>query len=150
MSSLLTRAVIAPGVVLTIISLAFVGTGLAGRNPLFRSPVVNMSEAAALRDRATVASLIEHGDDPYEARPIAAGRFFRWAVTLTPLEAAIAANRPEVIDLLLWRMDGADPATRDHASCLARRVGDRDVIRVIESYRDGAAEPDCTGTVVPW
>jgi hypothetical protein len=80
-------------------------------HPFWRVEPLNLSEAAALRDGGEVARLIAAGHDPNQAYPIRAGLLLSSGVTLTPVEAAVVADRPEIVQLLV---DGGarPPATR--------------------------------------
>lgn len=139
-----------PAVALVLVSMALLVSAAAGRHPRLTRLPMNMSEAAAMRDGATIIRLIDEGEDPHAARPIAAGMLFGRPVTLTPLEAAIAARRAEVVDILLWRTNGADAQTVARARCLAQRDGDADISRVLERYASGGPEPECSGITLPW
>src|SRR5262245_40569912 len=81
-----------------------------GRDPVWKREVVNLSEAAALEDSAEVSRLIAVGNDPlkpYWIRPrlipesYALGPAARDGLTMTPMQAAAAAGRAEIVDLLL-------------------------------------------------
>jgi hypothetical protein len=112
---------------------------------------VNISEAAALRDAATVVNLIQRGVDPRAPYPVPAGRLFDHAVTMTPLEAAVAARRPEVVDVILSARP-LDAAGWAGAACLARSVPDADIRAVVAAHRPEGAAPDvdCAGYTRPW
>jgi hypothetical protein len=90
----------APGIALA--SLLLVGLALASvdQHPLWRFEPLNPSEAAALRDAGELGKLLQQGLDPNSAYPIRAG-FLSGPVIMTPIEAAIAANRPEIVDMLI-------------------------------------------------
>lgn len=143
-------AIAVPGGALAMVSLALLMSTAMHRGPLWSDRAINVSEAAATRDRATMMRLIDEGSDPAKAYPVAAGILSDQPLQLTPLEAAIAARRPEVVDLLLWRMQRRDASVLARASCLARRGGDSEVVRAVERYRVDAGEPDCSRTVLPW
>ncbi len=91
----------APGIALA--SLLLVGLALASvdQHPLWRFEPLNPSEAAALRDAGELGKLLQQGLDPNRAYQIRAGVFSSEPVIMTPIEAAIAANRPEIVDMLI-------------------------------------------------
>lgn len=91
----------APGIALA--SLLLVGLALASvdQHPLWRFEPLNPSEAAALRDAGELGKLLQQGLDPNRAYPIRAGVFSSEPVIMTPIEAAITANRPEIVDMLI-------------------------------------------------
>ena len=140
-----------PGALVALWSLGLCAMTLAGANPYWTEEPVNISEAAALRDAATVVNLIHRGVDPRQSYPVPAGRLFDRAVTVTPLEAAVAARRPEVVFAILSTRP-LDAAGWTAAACLARSVPDRDMWQVVAAYRpEGAAtDVDCAGYTRPW
>lgn len=144
-------AVALPGAVVAMLSLGLLATAISGAHPLWREDAVNMSEAAALRDRATVVRLIRGGDDPRIRRLVRAGVLFDRAVSLTPLEAAIAAKRAEVVNVILSAMV-VDAATWREAKCLLLGIDEDDVYGVVDAHRppEIRGEPDCAGFVRPW
>ena len=140
-----------PGALVALWSLALCAMTFAGANPYWTEEPVNISEAAALRDAATVVNLIQRGADPRRAYPVPAGRLFDRAITVTPLEAAVAARRPEVVDAILSARS-LDAAAWAAAICLARSVPDEDMAHVVAAHRPegAAAEVDCAGYTRPW
>ena len=109
----------------------------------WRGGPLTLAEAAALRDQAEVARLIEAGADPnaeYPLRPdvLSVNR-------ATPLEAAVAARRPEIVSLL--RLEGAtlDGPGWHRLHCLAVEIGEVDVINAVDTYRPATGGPgSCT------
>ena len=90
----------APGIALA--SLLLVGLALASvdQHPLWRFEPLNPSEAAGLRDAGELGKLLQQGLDPNKAYPIRAGVFSE-PVIMTPIEAAITADRQEIVDMLI-------------------------------------------------
>jgi Ankyrin repeat len=117
---------------------AVVGAALFGYTPTFwRGGPLTLAEAAALRDRGEVARLIEAGADPngeYALRPnvLAVSR-------ATPLEAAVAARRPEIVQLLMHEGATMDERGWRHLHCLAVDTGAADVVEAVDAYRPAAA-----------
>ena len=140
-----------PGALVALWSLGLCAMTLAGASPYWTEQPVNVSEAAALRDAATVVNLIHRGVDPSRPYPVPAGRLFDRAITVTPLEAAVAARRPEVVDAILSARS-LDAAGWTAAVCLARSVPDEDIGQVVAAHQpEGAApEVDCAGYTRPW
>ena len=146
-----TLGVVLPGALVALWSLGLCAMTAIGANPYWAPQPVNISEAAALRDAATVVRLIGRGADPLEPHPVRAGALFDRAVTVTPLEAAVAARRAEVVDAILSaRPPGA--AAWQRAACLANSVPDEDIREAVGAHRpDGvAADVDCAGYARPW
>jgi hypothetical protein len=146
-----TLAVVLPGVLVALWSLGLCVVTAVGANPYWGPQPVNISEAAALRDAATVVNLIGRGADPLEAHPVRAGALFDRVVTLTPLEAAVAARRAEVVDAILSARP-LEAAAWQRAACLANSVPDEDIRDLVGAHRpDGvAAGVDCAGYTRPW
>jgi hypothetical protein len=105
-----------------------------GSTPAFwQGGSLTLSEAAALRDQGEVARLIEAGADPdseYPLRPdvIATRR-------ATPLEAAVAARRAEIVNLLMREGATMDERSWRRLHCLAVDTGAADVVDAIDAYR---------------
>jgi hypothetical protein len=153
--SLPPAAVAFPGALLAAASLGMLMMAVAGVHPMWKTQPLNMSEAAALRDAATVFRLVRAGESPRERRHIRAGLLFERSVRLTPLEAAIAAGRPEMVELLLGEGARVSRAEWIRARCLAASVRDAETERVLDSYKpahtpEADQNVDCTTVVRPW
>jgi len=138
-----------PGAVVALASVVQIGLAASGRDPVWAVKEMTAAEAAALRDPATLARMSKEGDDLRVARPVRAGVLGGTAVTLTPLEAAIAARRGEVVEFLLWAAPPRDAETWTRARCLAALVNEDDVSAVLAKQAP-PSEPDCSGYVRPW
>jgi hypothetical protein len=122
-----------------------------GDHPLWRVDPVNLSEAAALRDQATVVTRIRDGEDPETRQAIRGDLLFNDRVELTPLEAGIAAHRSEIVDIILFSSHTQpDAAAWTRLRCLAELEGDKDVNAVLDRYRPKPADLTCTGVTRPW
>ena len=148
---LLCGALAFPALCLVAAALFSVASGVLGVNPLWRSPELNMSEAAAMRDPATVVRMLRDGADQGLRRGVRPGLLFDRSVQLTPLEAAIAARRPEIVVALITQRR-FDREQWNRLRCLVASSPDGDVERVVEEHRpEGAAAiPDCSGVNPPW
>jgi hypothetical protein len=99
-----------------------------------------------VRDEAEVVRLIEQGHDPdarYDIRP---GLIFTYATRLTPLEAAVATDDPQMVRLLA---KGAvmDAALWTYLRCIAE--GD-EVPPTLDQYRPAGTLLRCDGVSAPW
>jgi hypothetical protein len=145
-------AIAVPGAVLAL-GTAFMMLGAITDSPSWwRVEPVNLSEAAALRDRATVARLMAAGEDPYVRREIRADLVFNHRVDLSAIEAGIATRRSEIVDVILFsaRMP-PDGQAWSHLRCLAQLEGDEDVIEAVDRYRpESAPAPVCDDVKRPW
>jgi hypothetical protein len=123
-----------PAVAVTVFWGAVLCVALFGGTPRFwQGGSLTLSEAAALRDQGEVARLIEAGADPdsdYPLRPdvIATRR-------ATPLEAAVAARRAEIVNLLMREGATMDERSWRRLHCLAVDTGAADVVDAIDAHR---------------
>jgi hypothetical protein len=91
-----------PGLALAVLSaLWLVMAGANAGHPFWRSVPVNVAEAAALRDAAEVARLVEAGADPNRTYSVRPGLVEGCEGQLTPVQAARLADRSEIVDLLM-------------------------------------------------
>jgi Ankyrin repeat len=123
---------------------AVLGAAVFGYTPTFwQGGPLTLAEAAALRDQGEVARLIEAGADPngeYALRPdvLAVSR-------ATPLEAAVLARRPEIVQLLMREGAAVDDRSWPHLHCIAADIGQDDIIGAINAYRPATvATVSCT------
>jgi hypothetical protein len=133
-------ALVPPGI-LALLTAGMLTMGLAGRHPMWHVPELNLAEAAAGRDVATVVLLIGYGENPNQTYSIRPGVLNANAATMTPIEAALEARRSEIISLLLRHGAVLDEAQRRAYACRARSRRDNDVVRLFESM-DGPVTCD--------
>ena len=145
----LTAAVL-PAMLLGVLTAGMLIRALSGTHPLWRVEPVNLSEAAALRDQATVVQLIRHGDDPYQRREVRADLLFNDRAELTAFEAAIASGRAEVMEALLWSAPKPAPAEWNRLRCLSRLQETDDIDEVLDRYKPESAVLECSGVTRPW
>jgi len=117
---------------------AVFGAAVFGSTPAFwQGGPLTLAEAAALRDQGEVARLVEGGDDPnreYELRPgvLAIER-------ATPLEAAVAARRAEIINVLMHEGATLNETDWRRLHCAAVETGADDVVRAIDVQKPADA-----------
>ena len=122
-----------PPLALAIFTALSLALAAVGRHPLWRISDVNIAEAAAARDAASVVLMIQEGHDPNLPRFVRPGLLARGAVRATPLEAALAEDRLEIIDVLLRHGASLSEAQRVAFTCAARRRGDTDIVQYFEA-----------------
>ena len=112
-----------------------------GAHPLWHAASLNMSEAAAARDVATVAAMLERGDDPDVRHAIRPALLDSARGEFTPLEAGAIAGRLEVVHLLLTHGATVDPRRRNELTCEAMRRGYTDVADYLAGDAAGKERP---------
>ena len=90
-----------PAALLAVARIVFLILSIWDLNPFWLRERLNLAEAAALRDRGEVARLIAEGHDPNATYLVRKGFIRDYAMRLTPIEAAEATRRDEVVQLLL-------------------------------------------------
>jgi len=132
-----------------LLATAFVVTlmlSVSGDNPVWRTEPLNLSEAAALRDRGEVARLLAAGTDARASMPVRGGFLYKDQTTLTPAEAAVLADRPEILQLLLDYGLVLEPEDWNRVWCAAPS----DEIReLLEPVRPPDAQPACAPAALP-
>jgi hypothetical protein len=126
-------------------AIILVALGLVGWNPFWSDAHFTMAEAAAMRDQATVAALARAGVDPSARMRVRAGVFDERLgdLEMTPAEAAVRADRPEILDVLF--ANGLRLETRDvhELICSARQWQSEDVLTHLSARFPEAIGP-CT------
>jgi hypothetical protein len=99
-----------PPALLALARVAFLVLALWDVHPVWLFEPLNLAEAAALRDRGEVALLLAVGENPNATYRIRRGFIRDYPVEMTPMAAARAARRDEIVQLLL------DAGARPHVS----------------------------------
>lgn len=139
-----------PAAVVALLHALMLTAAVAGRHPFWQAHPINLSEAAALHDAGEVARLIGQGEDPNRRRDVRAGLIRDDASRLTPLEAAVAEDRPEIVALLLHHGALLEPDTWTGLHCLAGRSSAAGARSYLETVRPPAASASCDGVAPPW
>ena len=106
---------IVPAAVLAVARVVFLVLAAWGLHPFWMWEPLNLAEAAALRDRGEVARLLAQGEDPNATYRVRRGFVRTYAIRLTPLSAARAARRDEIVQLLEDAGATADPPAPEAA-----------------------------------
>ena len=92
---------IVPAAVLAAVRVVFLVLAAWGLHPFWMWEPLNLAEAAALRDRGEVTRLLAEGADPDATYLVRRGFIGNYALKLTPMAAAHAARRDEIVQILL-------------------------------------------------
>lgn len=147
---LLMCAVGLPGSLLVVATAGLLMALPFGIDPMWRVEPLTLPEAAALHDTGEAMRLIGLGADPSKAGIVRAGFVHHEAHVLTPLEAAVAADRADSATLLLDSGAAIDGRTWMRLVCFADVVEAADVRAVLEPRRPAGAPASCDGVEVPW
>jgi hypothetical protein len=139
-----------PAAALGVMTAGMLLRALVGPHPYWHAQPLNLSEAAAVRDPATVARLIRHGEDAYLRRRVRADLLFNDSSELTPIEAAIASGRSDVLEIILSSAPPPDPAEWNRLRCLAALERDEELREALDRFKPASAVVDCTGVTRPW
>jgi hypothetical protein len=146
MSRTVPALVSAPVVLLAITFAVTLSLSMSGDNPLWRTEPLNLSEAAALRDRGEVARLLAAGADTHAPMPVRGGFLYQSQTTLTPADAAVLADRPEILQLLLDYGLVLDAGAWNRAWCAAYSD---EVRNLLEPVRPAEVVPACAPDTLP-
>jgi hypothetical protein len=147
--SRMTRACIvlaaAPALVLAALSVMWTAGAVVGSG-LWPPPAQTLAEAAATRNAAEIARQIGLGASPSRPAQVrASARRADQDVTMTPLEAAVDAGRPEIVALLI---DYGAQADDEELRVLRCYTADDGVRAALEKLAK-APRPDCDGVPPP-
>lgn len=146
----LVCAVSLPGVLLIVATAAMLVGLPFGADPLWTVEPMTLSEAAALRDNGEVARLIELGEDVNGAGVVRPHVLADHSLVVTPIEAAVAAERADMVELLLEQGARVDAAMWTRLMCFSASVEAEDVLALLEPRRPEASVDNCDLVHVPW
>ena len=146
-SKLAGTALALPGCLMAAASVVALTLALFGRHPMWPHESLNLAEAAGVRGEAEVVRLIELGQDPNVRYVVRSGLRFGHPTSLTPLEAAVANDDPEVVRRLLAMGAMMDSAQWTHLRCIAE--GEH-VRLALDELRPADATLRCDRVTPPW
>ncbi len=111
---------------------------------------MTLSEAAALHDNGEVARLIGLGEDVNGTSLVRSGILANHSLVLTPIEAAVASERADMVEVLLERGARVDEAMWMRLMCFSASVEAEDVLALLEPLRSDASVENCDLVQVPW
>jgi hypothetical protein len=139
-----------PGTVL-VLATALMLLGLPlGIDPLWRVEPLTLAEAAALRDNGEVVRLIHAGEDPNRPGTVRAELLRNDAQVVTPLEAAVGIDRPDMVETLLENGAVLDAMTWTHLMCFAISIEADEAIQFLDQRRPAGASTVCDHVRTPW
>jgi hypothetical protein len=146
---LLSICAAAPALAAVAVSAAIVAVAATNDAPLFwRSGSLTLSEAAALHDQGELVRLIASGNDPNAVYPLRADVLAVRA--LTPLEAAVGARRPEMVELLMGHGATVDSNAWRRLHCFAIASGAADVVQTLDRFRPADTDGSCVAISTPF
>jgi hypothetical protein len=140
---LVLGALALPGLLLaagTLVMLAALGGGI---DPLWHTESVTLAEAAALEDNAEVVRLIGLGENVNGASRVRPNVLADRELMLTPIEAAVGAERADMVQLLLDHGVRLEPTVWTRLMCFADSAGADDVTALLEAQRPADAQLIC-------
>ena len=148
-TAILTAAA-APCIALAIVSVRW--SGLAGGG-LWPPDEVTLSEAAATRNNAEALRLIRLGADPNRASRVRAGLLDAEDLMITPVEAAVGAQRADSLRMLLANGAAIDARELMVLRCFEQIRRDSAVRELLDARAGGPhdtlAPADCAGVRLP-
>ena len=121
-----------------------------GYRPFASPSDLTLSEAAALRDGLEITRLIRLGANPNARASVRRDIIRSTPLELTPLEAAVAIRRADVMALLVREGARIDVASYPVLQCLAEFQKAGEVIDYLEKAAPAAAPVDCSTVTLPW
>ena len=109
---------------------------------------VTLPEAAALRDRAEILRQIRAGADPNRPARVRPGFVRGTEYVLTPLQAAVAARRLDVVEILVTQGAVINMRNMPGLLCFAERVGAVNVLAYLRARQSTIV--NCEGVILPW
>jgi hypothetical protein len=136
-----------PCIVLAALS-AWWTIGRAAGDGLWPPDTVTLAEAVATRNNAEALRLIARGADPNRRERVRGGLLVDGRdVVVSPLEAAVGAQRAEALRMLLANGATLDDHELRVLRCYERTRADSGVREILESRDRGPL--DCSGVTLP-
>lgn len=145
----IVAAVFVPPALLGVVAVFVLAGAAVGWHPFWNEPQLTISEAAALKDRATIHRLISNGVDINAPAKVHAPILKGYDIVVTPLEASVGTRTPTAMQFLLARGARMDAHERDVVMCLAIKDDAQEIIRFLRESGAGQA-PDCEHVATPW
>lgn len=122
-----------------------------GSHPLWPVTQMTMAEAAALRDTGEIARRVQTGESPNAVGTVRSGVLRSEVLELMPVEAAVAANRPDVLRVLIESGVIVDPDRWLALHCFAVAVGAKDAQAFLDRLPSRSIpSAACVDVPTPW
>jgi hypothetical protein len=139
-----------PGLVLIAATACLLLALPLGLDPLWRVEPLTLAEAAALRDNGEIVRLIQQGEDPNRPGTVRAELLRNDPIVITPLEAAVGIDRPDVLEVLLDHGATMNEAMWTRLVCFAEAIDADDARSFLESHRPAGTSDACDHVATPW
>jgi hypothetical protein len=132
----------APALLLAVLG-AVVVAAVFGIHPLWPDEAPNLAHAAYEEDLALLERTVGAGGDPNARHTVFIdGR----TVSVTPLEAAVAAGSLRTVQWLITNGASTDPNGLKRVQCLAARIDAADIVTYLKTIQDSGS---CDGVELP-
>jgi hypothetical protein len=138
------------GVLLTLGTAALLVGVPFGVDPVWAVEPVTLPEAAALHDNGEVVRLIMRGADPNQPGTVRANFARNQPAVLTPLEAAVAIRRADMVQVLLDNGASLDAGSWTRLVCFASVVDAGEVRSLLNERRPDGVSDSCEHVQTPW
>ncbi len=147
---LLWLALAAPPVVLALLLVGVLSGIQPLRDRFWPLERLTPSEAAALRDPASLIDQARSGVDLNDRYAVRGRLVTPEGIMLTPLEAATTSRRPEMVGLLLDLGANPTPEQLQVILCLAERRREPEIAAILEQRRQVHSAGDCERRQLPF
>ena len=121
-----------------------------GYRPFTAPADLTLSEVAAVRDELELTRQLRSGADPNARYAVRADVIRSTPLTMTPLEAAVAIRRADVMELLVRNGAVINANNYPALRCLAERQNAGDAIAYLERAYPAGGSVACQGVTLPW
>jgi hypothetical protein len=148
LASVLEYALAGPAILWLALALVATVAAIVGYTAA-TSQGLTLSEAAALRDRAELVRLIRAGGDARARSRVRGGIIREREYVLTPLEAATATQRGDVVELLVREGVPLDESSFPTVYCIAARSEFEDIVELLRTLAPDRPLPQCDNVQLP-
>lgn len=136
-------AIAAAPIAAAVVGVTLAVMGVAGAHPFWSYPPITLPEAVALRHGGVILTELRRGADPHEPMPVDRQILGSETGALSAWEAAVMADRSEVIELFAREGVPLAPDAAERLVCLAIARERRDSREALLRFYHADAEPEC-------